>query len=653
MASPNDNPGPVPLPFHAGDDLACGWRVMDVTTQPGALRFRTRAPGGRDVTFVVDRTSIAGRMPFDSVYYQPTDVPFDVLAPAGREIAERLRVAAGRGPVAALLPPRGPTHAPAPGGVVLRYTRDGLARAAELPAALAARAASPSGGDEPVIEIPSMADVEAAGDQPVPLERFRALVPEALLSWQGRPPRIDSRVGMPLCLFPELLIRIATGIEPPAPDRDPRDEAFASGCDACGARPHCRGVTPDYARRFGTDALRPWPAATTNPPAWQDLARWVLMDHPWISLTLGELLPAASIPEIACTRPWTSLAMHPDGTFGPCNGDYPVERHPAPDGVPLAGLFRGPVLASFRRALLTSGHPATCGVDCPVLRSGADRPANLRLVGGSGERVENQIRLVRALLDGTIEVHHDPVRVGVIPTRHCNYRCVMCRFADPHPLADELPAAFWDDLEPWLDTLVSLHVTGGEPLASPAFRAFIERQARTDRRPVLDLVTNGALLTPAWLDRLPRLPVRWLGISLNAATARTYRQVHRGIPWAAMRRNLDAVLRMRATGRFTGALTYSLVLLRCNLDEVVDFVDLALRDGADARYHVPIGNRNGQSILTDPDTLMRAVDGLREAARRLEQARRPVPVIEARDTLHFLEDRLARGVFEPSGGSEE
>ena len=58
-------------------------------------------------------------------------------------------------------------------------------------------------------------------------------------------------------------------------------------------------------------------------------------------------------------------------------------------------------------------------------------------------------------------------------------------------------------------------------------------------------------------------------------------------------------------------------------------------------------------VLIETVRAVRRLSAVSEAARRLERAGRPVPVAEARGALRFLEERLARGVFEPSGGSEE
>ncbi|HOI11700.1 MAG TPA: radical SAM protein, partial [Myxococcota bacterium] len=201
----------------------------------------------------------------------------------------------------------------------------------------------------------------------------------------------------------------------------------------------------------------------------------------------------------------------------------------------------------------------------------------------------------------------------------------------------------------WLADGADLDVNGGEPLASPVFRDWIRALAARDQAPVVGLVTNGSLLTPEWLASLPRLPFRAITISLNAATPATYLAVNRGVPWTRIRANLDALLAARRDGRLAADITYSMVILKANLHEIVAFAELGLADGVAVRYLLPQRDRNAQSILTSAEAMAASRDGLRRAADRLRTRGLDRWADDAAVQADILDRRLAAGLLDPIG----
>lgn len=419
-------------------------------------------------------------------------------------------------------------------------------------------------------------------------------------------------------------------------------------CRSCEADAACLGVPAPYARRFGLAGLRPF-GTPASEATWQDRARAMLVGRPQSQARLADLVPPGTLPPIPCTRPWTRVELHDGGTFGPCCADYMTGRHFVPEGASPADLWGADLLREYRAQMLSGGHLAGCRTTCPVLQGRQETPDRLVLRGGSPLEVENRIRMAEAIVEGRLDIDHTPVSVGVPVTSFCNYDCLMCGCGERGTLDDQRTADFWAGLDPWLADGADLDVNGGEPLASPMFREWLETLAARDQAPVVGLVTNGSLLTPEWLASLPRLPFRAVTVSLNAATPETYLTVNRGVPWARLRRNLDALLAARRDGRLVAEVTYSMVILKANQHEVVAFAELGLADGVAVRYLLPQRDRNAQSILTSAETMAAAEDGLRRAVALLRASDLQRWADDAEVQADILAQRRVAGLLEPIG----
>ena len=485
-----------------------------------------------------------------------------------------------------------------------------------------------------------------------PMPSFSSLVPLLGAAAAARDLfRIHSEDGAPLCLFPgEWRVALTLGgAGDSATHLSPERAVFAASCASCRLRSVCSGVSREYAAHFGTDELVP-PAGcrASGVPAllgWADRARLLLANRPGERIRLADVLPAADMPRWPCALPWRRLEWTSDGGFGPCCPDYLSVNERADRGTDPSLLWNHQHMRAIRQAMASGGPLETCRDSCPVPASGIHRPGELPLHGGSATFVESQIRLAEDMLAGRVEVRTPPLELCLAITSFCNYDCVMC--CVPHGnLHDQLGESFWRGLDPWLETLTLLDANGGEPLASPVFREFLEGTDFTARPQLrLHVTTNGSYFTPRALDRYLKLPFSSLTISLNAATAATYVAVNHGLSWERMRENLDALLAARRQGRLTCPIRYSMVILRSNVAEVRAFADLALNDGVGVRYLLPTNNRNDESIMDKPELAREALAALADVQPRVAAAGLAFDAQEIAGTLRVLNARLAAGVF--------
>ncbi len=485
----------------------------------------------------------------------------------------------------------------------------------------------------------------ARPDEPVSFTNLFARMPEALRALGAGVVRVRSRSGRPACLFSDVAAQALL----PGGHPDPSGPGgYGPACPSCAARLGCGGVSASYLSRFGSGELRPYVHAG-GPTTWQDRVRWLLTGRPEVRLPLNRLVSEADLPDIPCTRPWTRLEYHDGGTFGPCCADYMNGRHFVPAGASSLDLWRSDLLRWYRSEVLRSDRPAGCHTSCPVLAGRLEPPARLVLRGGTEAVVENQVRMVEALLDRRTDADWMPTSLCVPVTSFCNYDCLMCECGRVGTLEDQKSPEFWKGLAPFLAAGAEVDTNGGEPLASPVFRQWLRRMAQEEGPPRVAVVTNGAFLSPRWIGSFRRLPFRSVTVSLNAATPETYLAVNRGLSWSRIRRNLDALLEARRTGRLVGEVVYSMVILRANRHEVRAFASLGLSDHVGVRYLLPQFNRSGQSILVVPEAMREAATALDDVAGLLDRAGQTRWAEEARTHARILRDRLAAGLFEPIG----
>ncbi len=348
--------------------------------------------------------------------------------------------------------------------------------------------------------------------------------------------------------------------------------------------------------------------------SWRARARRRLVGRPDRSLPLTQLL--SSHPSAPCLLPWHRLEMNVRGVVGPCCSDYQAAPWQPGKPMSISDCWDSEQMRAFRRALASGDPHQTCSVACPHLAGGSCGASDVVLRGGTAAQVDAQLARAEAMAGGAERVGAGPASVQFAPTSFCNYDCLMCDCGQTGTLDDELDDAFYEDLLRHAGDLQSVEVCGGEPLASPRFRRFLKSLPSGPLKHLsLGMTTNGSYLTEVIMDALGAIRRCSLIISLNAATDETYQVVNRGLSYARVRKQLDALLSRKAQGTFEGSIRYSMVILRANVHEIEDFAALCRSDGVGCRFMLPQLNLNDQSIMLHPDVMASALDGLERVLR--------------------------------------
>jgi len=184
---------------------------------------------------------------------------------------------------------------------------------------------------------------------------------------------------------------------------------------------------------------------------------------------------------------------------------------------------------------------------------------------------------------GVSVVRSTPALMTLETSSRCNLRCVMCPQSinavdRPRHLDEEVVIK----LERFIRQTTQLQLHGiGEPLASPSFWKSLKLVPDACDKDI-SINTNLTVLDDKRLDELLASPVKLVNVSLDAACPETYRKI-RGFSFDEVIGNIRRLVAgRRAVGKSTPHLWLNMTLMRSNIEEVLEFIELAASLDADA-----------------------------------------------------------------------
>ncbi len=182
-------------------------------------------------------------------------------------------------------------------------------------------------------------------------------------------------------------------------------------------------------------------------------------------------------------------------------------------------------------------------------RTGYANPRVAHIVGRVGFAVHSYLCTVppmRAWLRGQREVF--PALVQVQTINRCNAACEFCPYPytvalqDRRVMGDEVFSRIVAECasEPGLRSFCPMGKN--EPLMDPRLEQRIaEFRAVAQPHQIIELVTNGSMLSPKRVQALADAGLDLLTVSASATDADTYRRVMAGLSWERVSGNLDAL----------------------------------------------------------------------------------------------------------------
>jgi len=208
-----------------------------------------------------------------------------------------------------------------------------------------------------------------------------------------------------------------------------------------------------------------------------------------------------------------------------------------------------------------------------------------------------------------------PLKIEMDITNQCNIRCIMCPFSDPavgsrkrRDLSKETFSRWADDMFSWAASLGLMF--GTEPTLNQNLVSFV-RTAKEYRVPNVYFSTNAMKLTPALTGALIEAGLDEFNVSLDSASKVTFERIRRGAKWDTVVGNLKSLRDQKAARKVSRPrLHMSFVLMRSNIQELPQFVELAAELGAAVVYI---------THLVTYDTLGTAVESLGANLDEFEQ----------------------------------
>ncbi|MEJ0017743.1 MAG: radical SAM protein [Acetobacteraceae bacterium] len=243
---------------------------------------------------------------------------------------------------------------------------------------------------------------------------------------------------------------------------------------------------------------------------------------------------------------------------------------------------------------------------------------HVQVFRGTCSNDEEAISLFRA--DGAVRARLAirPLKIEMDITNQCNIRCVMCPFSDPaiggrkrRDLSKETFLRWADEMFSWASAVGLLF--GTEPTLNPNLLSFV-KTAKEYRVPSVYFSTNAMKLTPKLSGALIEAGLDELNVSFDAGTKATFERIRRGAKWDTVVGNLTS-LRDQKASRKAGLprLHLSFVMMRSNIEELPQFVELAAELGAAVAYftHLVAYDNLGtidESLGTDSEECQQYID---------------------------------------------
>ena len=169
----------------------------------------------------------------------------------------------------------------------------------------------------------------------------------------------------------------------------------------------------------------------------------------------------------------------------------------------------------------------------------------------------------------------------VEPTMRCNLNCIMCPWPEFRGPGADMSWDTFSRISRYFSLTEGVDLTGGgEPLLHPELLSMIEAGKATGCS--VGFNTNAVLLNNELAGKLVALDIDWIAYSVDAATPQTYESIRHGAKFAQVLENISALNTAKKARGTTLPLTMAVfVMMRDNIGELPDYIDLAFQMGID------------------------------------------------------------------------
>lgn len=297
------------------------------------------------------------------------------------------------------------------------------------------------------------------------------------------------------------------------------------------------------------------------------------------------------LEDYICTNPFRHLEVYDDSVYGCCSSWCDIKIG---DFGALDKIHQSNEIEEFRNSVL-DGSYRYCKKDvCPsILRLEYDGIADSCFVEKSKTNVADLYNIEGNM---SIKFSFD---------KSCNLACPTCRM-DFYMGNNESDNSTESKLNELIETfgkdIREIHVSGsGDPFYTNVFRDFLINfdETKFPNLKIIHLFTNGLALNEKMWNRISKVHkyIKYIGISMDAATKDTYTIVRKGGNWNRLIDNLKFISTIKTVSSFK----FLYVVQDTNYKEMDKFTDLISFLYKDVSYGVYFTKISNWGTYTDEE----------------------------------------------------
>lgn len=306
---------------------------------------------------------------------------------------------------------------------------------------------------------------------------------------------------------------------------------------------------------------------------------------------------------MVCIQPFYNMEIYPDGKTRTCVSTIMTMKIGRVPNQPILRIFNSFEAKLVRISMYEKKH-TYCLKNCPVFNESRFHKIDRKFVKEWDFLREDQKQVI---LGKRLTIKNGPSKISDNANVACNIGCEFCFLTvqkNDNRVIDEMTNYIIRNK----DNIKIVHFCGGEPLLQQTTKTIL-RKYQNFSGIRFEFVTNLSFLDNEMRTLLSRIHIHYVNVSVNAATAQTYKQTIERGDWATLQQNIEFISRHLGDGE----IYMSFVVTKNNFHEVAKFAQFAgewnagsihfhtLKPGPNPYQSLRLGATEAKAILAQLD----------------------------------------------------
>ncbi len=224
--------------------------------------------------------------------------------------------------------------------------------------------------------------------------------------------------------------------------------------------------------------------------------------------------------------PWVNFSVETnEGDIYPCCKSWSIHSYGNIFNYSFQEIWNSNVAQAHRAAMFNGNYKKFCRPTCPYLLKNDNSLSRLKQLETIFHYAQKSKQIMEEINKQHTLVSTQPILLQIITTSLCNLSCIMC--SQEHKRKNHLPVSFYKYVENILPDLFRINLLGGELFFDKFSREFLFSLTKDKINfTKLGIVTNGVLIDEYLYGKTNLFSFDYIIVSLNAASAQTYKKIH-------------------------------------------------------------------------------------------------------------------------------